>query len=271
MSPWICAFTGRSPQDHAPRLPILKPPWHDLSVRALLIEDDPKLGELTREYLEHRDMAVTLVADGDTGLKEALSGDYDVVLLDLMLPGIGGLEICKRLRRECAVPLIILSARGDEVDKIVGLELGADDYLSKPYSPRELLARIHAVLRRGSPTERPAEVARAGPLVVDRTRRTASLAGTALDLTAYQFDVLWILCQAPERVFSRKQIYQQVRSAQDLSPEPFDPSIDRSVDVHLSKVRQALDGASPGASALVKTVRGVGYVFQPDALEASES
>lgn len=240
-------------------------------MRALLIEDDAKLGELTREYLQHREFEVTLVGDGDSGLQQALSGNYDVVLLDLMLPGIGGLEVCKRLRRESSVPLIILSARGDEVDKVVGLELGADDYLSKPYSPRELLARINAVLRRGSPSENPQQVVRAGPLVVDRARRVASLAGTPLDLTAHQFDVLWILCLAPERVFSRKQIYQQVRSAQDLPPEAFDPSIDRSVDVHLSKVRQALDGARDGASALVKTVRGVGYVFQPDALDAPES
>jgi DNA-binding response OmpR family regulator len=209
-------------------------------VRALLIEDDSKLGDLTREYLQHQGIDVTLVGDGNRGLQEALSGHYDVVLLDLMLPGIGGLEICKRLRRESAVPLLILSARGDEVDKIVGLELGADDYLSKPYSPRELLARINAVLRRGSATARPTEVVRAGPLLIDRTRRVASLVGQPLELTAYQFDVLWILCQAPERVFSRKQIYQQVRSAQELPPEAFDPSIDRSVDVHLSKVRQAL-------------------------------
>ncbi len=240
-------------------------------MRALLIEDDSKLGDLTREYLQHQGIDVTLVGDGNRGLQEALSGHYDVVLLDLMLPGIGGLEICKRLRRESAVPLLILSARGDEVDKIVGLELGADDYLSKPYSPRELLARINAVLRRGSATARPTEVVRAGPLLIDRTRRVASLVGQPLELTAYQFDVLWILCQAPERVFSRKQIYQQVRSAQELPPEAFDPSIDRSVDVHLSKVRQALDSTSPGASALVKTVRGVGYVFQPEALGAVES
>ncbi|MGB1699823.1 MAG: response regulator transcription factor, partial [Nannocystaceae bacterium] len=171
-------------------------------MRALLIEDDVKLGELTREYLEHRDLEVTLVGDGEAGLHAALHGGYDVVLLDLMLPGMGGLEVCKRLRRESAVPLIILSARGDEVDKVVGLELGADDYLSKPYSPRELLARINAVLRRGNATERPSQTVRAGPLVVDRTRRTASIAGTALTLTAHQFDVLWILCHEPERVFS---------------------------------------------------------------------
>lgn len=232
-----------------------------MGVRALLIEDDAKLAELTAEFLRARDVTVNIVEDGESGLEAAMSSEHDIILLDLMLPGMGGLEVCRQLRRTSDVPLIILSARGDEVDKVVGLELGADDYLAKPYSPRELLARMNAVIRRRQPTSREAETATAGPLEIDRGRHIATVHGSPLELTAHQFDVLWVLTRAPDQVLPRKEIYRQVRELQDLPVEDFDPSIDRSVDVHLSKIRQALDRAAPGQGAIIRTIRGVGYVL----------
>lgn len=235
-------------------------------MRALLIEDDEKLAELTREYLEQRDVTVQIVSDGAAGFQAARAGAFDVILLDLMLPNMDGLEICKRLRRESSVPVIILSARGDEVDKVVGLEIGADDYLAKPFSPRELLARMNAVVRRHQPSAPADGPVTSGPLMIDRGRRIATICDTPLELTAHQFDVLWVLALKPGRVLTRKEIYREVRTAQDLPPEDFDPAIDRSVDVHLSKIRQAFDAKHPGTSRLVKTVRGVGYVLDASTL-----
>jgi DNA-binding response OmpR family regulator len=243
------------------------------SVRILLIEDDQRLAERTAEYLRSHEVRVEIVGDGDRGLERSGSGEHDLVLLDLMLPGIDGLELCRKLRQRSKVPVIMLSARGDEVDRIVGLELGADDYLAKPFSPRELLARIRAVLRRhGAAGPGSDDVIEVGPLHIDRSRRVATMTlppgsptpDTVCELTAYQFDLLWVLASQAERVLSRNQLHAQVRALRGEAPQEFDPQVDRSIDVHMSKVRQSLATAEPQAGgSLIKTIRGVGYVLSP--------
>jgi DNA-binding response OmpR family regulator len=245
--------------------------WHHRVVRILLIEDDARLAERTTEYLRTHKAEVEIVADGTRGLDRASSGEHDIVLLDLMLPGIEGLDLGRKLRQRSKVPVIMLSARGEEVDRIVGLEVGADDYLPKPFSPRELLARIRAVLRRHDATGGvEAELLVVGPLTIDRARRTAVVSGTSCELTAYQFDLLWVLASQAERVLSRNQLHAQVRALRGEPAQEFDPAVDRSIDVHMSKVRQALAAADASPSAalganLIKTVRGVGYVLSFDA------
>jgi DNA-binding response OmpR family regulator len=243
-----------------------RPSWHSSDVRILLIEDDARLAERTAEYLRGHEAEVEIVGDGQAGLERACAGGHDLVLLDLMLPGIDGLALCKRLRATSNVPVIMLTARGDEIDRVVGLELGADDYVAKPFSPRELLARIRAVLRRHHGTEPsdPAQVVRVGPLVVDRDRRTSTLGEQSLDLTAFQFDLLWVLARAAGRVLAREQLYNEVRRLRGDAPAAFDPAVDRSVDVHLSKIRAALDAAAPEGAQLIRTIRGVGYVLGPE-------
>lgn len=244
--------------------------WHHSGVRILLIEDDDRLAERTAEYLQSHAAQVEIVGNGDEGLERAASGEHDIVLLDLMLPGIDGLELCRKLRQRSKVPVIMLSARGEEVDRIVGLEVGADDYMPKPFSPRELLARIRAVMRRhvGAST---GEVLIIGPLEIDRTRRIATVAGKSCELTAYQFDLLWVLTSQAERVLTRVQLHGQLRALRGEPPQEFDPAVDRSIDVHLSKIRQSLANTDPSGANLIKTVRGVGYVLSPEASEAAET
>lgn len=232
--------------------------------RVLLVEDDAKLAERTAEYLRGHDFVVEQAADGETGLTRALTGEHEVVLLDLMLPRRDGLSVCRELRRASAVPVIMLSARSEEIDRVLGLELGADDYLAKPFSPRELVARIRAVLRRGAaPSQALPGARRCGPLVVDRDRHKATVEGEACELTAYQFDLLWILIGAPEQALTREQIHQKLRALRGEAPTDFDPAVDRSIDVHLSKIRAALAAAHPGGAGLIRTLRGVGYMLAP--------
>jgi DNA-binding response OmpR family regulator len=233
--------------------------------RVLLVEDDARLAERTAEYLQGHDFTVEVAADGELGLARALSGEHDVVLLDIMLPRRDGLSVCRELRQRSAVPVLMLSARSEEIDRVLGLELGADDYLAKPFSPRELVARIRAVLRRGAATTASSAgtLRSCGPLRVDRDRHRATVEGAACELTAYQFDLLWILAGAPEQVLTREQIHQRLRALRGEAPSDFDPSVDRSIDVHLSKVRAALTSAHPSGAGLIRTLRGVGYMLVP--------
>jgi DNA-binding response OmpR family regulator len=221
---------------------------------ALLVEDDARLAALTREYLGGHGVAVEVVADGQRGLQEALRGGWDVVLLDLMLPGLGGLEVCRALRARSDVPVIVLTARGEEADRVMGLELGADDYLAKPFSPRELLARIRAVTRRAKgragPAQRPVRV---GSLVVDPSARSVTLRGQLVELTAYEFALLHALAERSGRVLSREQLMEFATGSAE-------ESFDRSVDVHVSRLRHKL-GDDPKRPRLIKTVRGAGYVL----------
>ena len=231
-------------------------------MKILLIEDDARLAERTAEYLRTHDATVDIIGDGETGLAKASAGEHDIVLLDLMLPGMDGLEVCKQLRQgKSTVPVIMLTARGEEVDRIVGLEIGADDYLPKPFSPRELLARIRAVLRRQGAVEEPDAKLEVGSLTIDRDRRVATVSDTAMELTAYQFDLLWALAEGAGKVLSREQLHNRVRQLRGEAPAEFDPAVDRSIDVHMSKVRAALASADDDAKGLIRTVRGVGYVL----------
>jgi two-component system OmpR family response regulator len=226
----------------------------DAVLQALLVEDDARLAALTREYLGGHGVAVEVVSDGRRGLQEALRGRWDVVLLDLMLPSLGGLEICRELRARSDVPIIVLTARGEEADRVMGLELGADDYLAKPFSARELLARIRAVTRRAKGRAGPAlRQLKVGGLVIDPSARSVTLRGQAIDLTAYEFALLHALAERAGRVLSRDQLMEFARGSSE-------ESFDRSVDVHVSRLRQKL-GDDPKRPRLLKTVRGAGYVL----------
>ena len=221
---------------------------------ALLVEDDARLARLTADYLQANDMSVTIVGDGQSAIEESRKLRYDVVLLDVMLPKVNGIEVCRTLRAESDVPIIILTARGEEADRVLGLEIGADDYLAKPFSPRELLARINAIMRRsrgraGPPTR----VVRAGGLLVNPVTRSASLNDVELPLTSYEFTLLRVLAERAGRVLSREQIME-------LAKGTAEDAFDRSVDVHISRLRQKL-AAVAGGDRMIKTVRGAGYVL----------
>jgi two-component system response regulator RstA len=227
-------------------------------IRVLMVEDDNRLASLTAEYLERHNVLVSLAARGDAGLEEARRQRFDVVLLDIMLPGISGIELCQRLREHSDVPVIMITARGEEADRVLGLEIGADDYIAKPFSPRELLARVRALVRRArgrvGPSTRPVRV---GDLELDPGARTAALSGVVLDLTAYEFSLLYALVERAGRVLSREQLMELARGSAE-------EAFDRSIDVHISRLRQKL-GDDSRRPQRIKTVRGVGYQY---ALEA---
>jgi DNA-binding response OmpR family regulator len=223
-------------------------------VRVLLIEDDERLARLTRRYLESHGILVTCAADGEEGLAEALRGTFDLVLLDLMLPGRSGLEVCRELRARRDVPVIMVTARGEEADRVMGLEMGADDYIAKPFSSRELLARVRAVVRRARGQAGPAyRRVRVGGLVVDPGSLSATLDGRRLELTSYEFSLLRVLAERAGRVLSREQLL-------DLAKGGAEEAYDRSIDVHISRLRAKL-GDDPKHPRILKTVRGSGYVL----------
>jgi two-component system OmpR family response regulator len=221
-------------------------------VRALMIDDDPKLAELLRAYLAPNDVVLSHAGDGASGLSALQRGGFDVVILDVMMPGLDGLAVLRRLRETSAVPVVMLTARGDEADRVVGLELGADDYLAKPVYPRELLARIRAVLRRAGPRA-PVRTLVIGDLEVDADARQARIGATTLPLTSLEFDLLLALAERAGRVVSRDALWEAAGRADTVVA-------DRTVDVHVMHLRQKLgdDGARPRR---LKTVRGQGYVL----------
>ena len=223
-----------------------------MTLRALLIDDDARLSALLTEYLTPHDVHVTHAPDGPSGLVRLEQGGFDLVLLDLTLPGIDGLEVCRRIRARSRVPIVMLTARGNETDRVVGLELGADDYLPKPFGPRELLARMRAVLRRASP-EAVAESLRVGDLEIDVGARQARLDGRALELTGLELDLLLALCRRAGRVVPRDALLELAgRSDTSVSG--------RTVDVHISHLRGKLGDDSKNPKR-IRTVRGVGYML----------
>jgi DNA-binding response OmpR family regulator len=228
---------------------------------ALLIDDDAKLASLVAEYLGQNEVDVSVAGDGERGLAALRKGHFDVVLLDIMLPGVDGLEVCRRIRalpERANTPVIMLTAKGDDIDKIVGLELGADDYLSKPFNPRELLARVRAILRRAqAPTS--GEVHQsfsAGGLTIDFDAREVTVDGKRQVLTHFEFELLATLAKAAGRVLSREHLMDALKG------EEFE-SFDRSIDVHISKLRAKLE-SNPKEPRYIRTVRGVGYVLARD-------
>ena len=235
---------------------------HDVrprSTRALIVDDNQELRELLGGYLSRFNIDSQAVGDGQ-GMRQALAqGHFDVIILDLMLPGEDGLVLCRELRSQSDIPILMLTARCEPTDRIIGLELGADDYLPKPFEPRELLARIRAVLRRrGEPggsaaTTRSSPVLRFGSLEIDRDARTVQVAGQLCELTSYQFDLLVAMAERAGRVLTRDQIMEAVRG-RELE------AFDRSIDVHIGRIRTAIEVDSKDPKRIL-TVRGVGYVF----------
>jgi two-component system response regulator CpxR len=223
----------------------------------LVIDDDAGLCELVAEYLESEGYKVEAVHGGEKGVERALSGEHALAVLDFMLPGINGFEVLRRIRARSRLPVVMLTARGDDVDRIVGLEIGADDYLPKPFNPRELVARINAVLRRARPGELEGEAA-SGRLVVGDVEmelgtRLVRRAGETVELTVVEYDLLEKLLRAPGRIVTREELVKDVLH-RTLSP------FDRSIDMHVSHLRKKLGHQAEGVER-IKTVRGVGYIY----------
>lgn len=221
----------------------------------LVVDDEPMVREVITRYLENDGHQVTVVADGGEALRLSLQVPFDLIVLDLMLPSVDGLSVLRELRRRSGTPVIVLSARGDEADRVLGLELGADDYVVKPFSPREITARVASVLRR-SHQPAPSARLRFGELTIDEATREVHVGGVPVDLTRREFDLLAFLAHAPRQVFSRAQLLEHVW---DSSPEWQDPA---TVTVHIGHLRQKIE-ADPGRPRRLVTIRGVGYRFEP--------
>ncbi|MFO0761849.1 MAG: response regulator transcription factor [Byssovorax sp.] len=227
--------------------------------KVVYIEDDEKLARLTAKYLESHGVTVILAADGREGIASALRENPDVILLDLMLPGADGFEVCHKLRARLDTPILMVTARDEEADRVMGLEGGADDYIAKPFSSRELLARIRAHARRAKGRVGPvAGQIAVGRLVIDPVSRRALLAGDELALTTYEFDLLRVFADRAGRVLTREQLVDCVRGSAD-------EAFDRSIDVHVSHLRKKL-GDDPKSPRIIKTVRGIGYLFAADGI-----
>jgi len=220
--------------------------------RVLLIEDDSRLAAMVSEYLGEAGYRVTTAASGAGGLERLGKEPYDALVLDLTLPDMDGLEVCRQLRARWDLPVLMLTARGDAMDRIVGLEIGADDYLPKPFEPRELLARLKAILRRGKVSSR-SKLLRFGRLEIDRDGRAVRVAGEEKTLTSLQFELLVALAENAGRVLSREALMDLVKGAK---LEAFD----RSIDVHVSRIRAAIEDDAKKPRRII-TVRGAGYVF----------
>lgn len=230
------------------------PPDEKRPISVFYIEDDERLAKLTAEYLVSHGVRVSLAADPRNVIAKVLKDRPDVILLDLMLPFVSGIEACRELRSRVDTPIIVVSARGKEVDRVVGLEGGADDYLAKPFSSRELLARIRAQVRRArGRAGPPSSSLRAGELLIDPVSRVATRNGKSLSLTSYEFTLLQLLVERAGRVLTREQITDVVRGTAD-------EAFDCLVDVHISHLRQKL-GDDPLKPKLLKTVRGIGYML----------
>jgi two-component system response regulator CpxR len=220
--------------------------------RVLIVDDDVQLCRLLSERLATEGFTIEAVHDGARGLERALAAEHALVILDLMLPGMGGLDVLKRLRAQSPVPVLILTARGEDIDKILGLEIGADDYVPKPFNPRELVARIRAILRRTMQTGTTSGPLTAGDLTLDPHSREASLGGVLLSLTSIEFTLLELLMRQAGHVVTREQLTESVLGRK-LGP------FDRVIDVHVSNIRKKL-GVSEH-SQRIKSIRGSGYLF----------
>lgn len=231
-----------------------------MSERVLIIDDDIRLSQMLIEYLSQRGLGVESRSDATAGYSAAVSGNFDAVILDVMLPDGDGFDVCRKIRGVSSIPILMLTARGDDEDRIVGLEIGADDYLPKPFNPRELLARVRAILRRQRPvSDTPSltgavkPMLRFGRLTLDPEARAVRVDGALADLTSHQFALLWALVERRGRVQTRDQLMEAVRGT---GLEAFD----RSIDVHISRIRSAIE-ENPRKPRYIRTVRSEGYVF----------
>jgi len=228
----------------------------DTPKHILVVDDETDLVELISYNLKKEGFSVDSAFDGETALARIRKDKYDLVVLDLMLPGIQGMELCRMLRNDPkteALPIVMLTAKGEEVDKILGLEMGADDYITKPFSPRELVARVKAVLRRSMEKPTSEKILKAGELVIDRERYTVSVKGKPIKLSATEFKLLLFLAERKGKVFNREKLLDAIWS-DEAFVEP------RTVDVHIRRLRAQIeeDPAHPG---YIKTLRGIGYFF----------
>ena len=227
-----------------------------LILRILVIDDDTALGSMLTEYLAVEGFEVDALSNGHDGAKAALSGHYAAIVLDIMMPGISGIEVLRQIRQASQIPVIMLTAKGDDVDRVVGLEMGADDYVSKPFYSRELLARLRAVLRRTSPIETATapDTVTIGDLVLAPARRSAAWRTTPLELTASEFNLLELLVRASGALVEKDTLYKEALGRRR-------ESYDRSVDIHIGNLRQKLSLATSGAVE-IRTVRGLGYALE---------
>jgi two-component system alkaline phosphatase synthesis response regulator PhoP len=226
-----------------------------MSKTILVIDDEPQIADICRDYLTAAGFAVLTAHDGARGLALARKERPDLVVLDLMLPGMDGLDVCRELRREASTPIIMLTARVEESDKLIGLELGADDYVTKPFSPRELVARVRTVLRRAAGAAPPTDVIRAGSLTLDRARYKAIFPDREIALTPTEFEILAALAAQPGRIFSRAQLLTVARGVAFESYE-------RAIDSHIRNLRRKIE--MEGEPEHIITVHGVGYKFAED-------
>lgn len=221
---------------------------------ALVVDDEPNVSELLRDVLTSAGFAVTIAADGMAALRKARAERPDLIVLDVALPGLDGFDVCRALRKETAAPILFLTARNEEIDRIVGLELGADDYVTKPFSARELVARVRSILRRSSlPAPTPSQRRTAGDIAVDADRREVTLGGARISLKPREFDVLWLFLRNEGRVFTREQLIETLWGY-DFEGDP------RTVDVHVRRIRRAL-GDDAHQPRYLHTIHGVGYKF----------
>ena len=222
----------------------------------LVVDDEPKIATLARDYLEHAGFAVLTAGDGPSALSTIRQRRPDLVVLDLGLPGLDGLDVTRELRRDSAIPIVMLTARDDELDKLLGLELGADDYLTKPFSPRELVARVRAVLRRADRPPEAAEIIHAGDVILDVPRMRTEVGGTTIELTPTEFQLLATLAARPGRIFTRAQLLDALHG---VAFETYE----RAIDSHIKNLRRKLE-PDPRRPRYILTVYGVGYRFADD-------
>lgn len=220
--------------------------------KILVIDDDPKLASLLVEYLGGRGLLVEQASSGIEGLEKRTSGSFDLIILDVMMPGMDGFAVLKELRKQSQIPVIMLTARTEDFDRIVGLELGADDYINKPFNPRELLARVHAILRRTQKQLMEDSVLVVGDVRMEVTKRKVSIKECEVELTATEFDILRVLLSNAGRVIARERLMELARGQEFAA-------FDRSIDVHISNIRKKI-GDSSKKSQVIKTIRGVGYL-----------
>jgi len=231
----------------------MTPPLQITMKTILIVDDEPKIVQLARDYLEHAGMRVLTANDGKFALSVARAEKPDLIVLDLGLPELDGLDVTRALRKESSVPIIMLTARGEESDKLIGLELGADDYIVKPFSPKELVARVRAVLRRFESASAGTETIRVADVALDVPKMRATIAGKAADLTPTEFQLLAMLAREPGRIFTRAQLLDAVRGV------AFD-SYERAIDAHVKNIRRKIE-PNPREPRYILSVYGVGYKF----------